>query len=389
MFRKGVTDGLSESELEAARLGFNQLLRRRRFSAQWIGRHGEEAFGQAALEYSRKLAEGARIENPPGWIIECAWRRAKSELEAEERSPDVVSTEKSRPVAERVEPSPEETLLDSERFAKVRAAVAELSADRRRILALSYFEGFSVRQAGERLRWHPSKAQRAHEGAKRQLHELLGVGAADQLEVEIGLAAYLSLATGASAAGRFPAAHALLERGTQKAAEGLAALKQHAASAYSRAVDPTPLAGAHPGTVAAVVAGCVTIGSGATYCAQQGVDPFGAAQGLLAGTQESKPKPSPPPEPAEPPPPASPPPVSEERASTEVAQSPPPAEAEPSTTPEPPPPPPPPEQSFEPASPDYVETSEAAPESQSSEGTATESARPAPVSGPGPQFGGP
>ena len=386
MFRKAVNDGLSGAELEAARLGFNQLLRRRRFSAQWIGRHGEEVFGQAALEYSRKLAEGERIENPPGWIIECAWRRAKSELEAEQRSPDVVSTEKSRPLAERVEPSPEETLLDFERFAKVRAAIAELSADRRRILALSYFEGLSVRQAGERLRWHPSKAQRAHEGAKRQLHELLGVGAADQLEVEIGLAAYLSLATGASGAGRFPAVHALVERGTQKAAEGLATLKQHAASAYSRAVDPTPLAAARPGTVAGVIASCIAISGGAaTYCAQRGVDPLGAAAGLIAGTQESKPKPSPP---AELPPPASPPPVSEEPASTEVVESAPPAEAEPSKTPEPPPPPPP-EQSFEPASPDYVETSEAAPESQSSEGAATESARPAPVSGPGPQFGGP
>lgn len=388
MSRRAVNDGLSGAELEAARLGFNQLLRRRRFSAQWIGQHGEEAFGQAALEYSRKLAEGERIENPPGWIIECAWRRTKSELEAEERSPDVVSTEKSRPLAERVEPGPEETLLDFERFAKVRTAIAELSADRRRILALSYFEGFSVRQAGERLHWHPSKAQRAHEGAKRQLHELLGVGTADQLEVEVGLAAYLSLATGASGAGRLPAVHALLERGTQKATEGLAALKQHAASAYSRAVDPTPLAAARPGTVAGVIASCIAIGGGAaTYCAQRGVDPLGAAAGLIAGTQESKLKPSPPPEAAEPPPPASPP-VSEEPVSTEVVESPPPAEAEPSKTPEPPPPPPP-QQSFEPASPDYVETSEAAPESQSSEGAATESTRPAPVSGPGPQFGGP
>lgn len=387
MFRKAVNDGLSGAELEAARLGFNQLLRRRRFSAQWIGRHGEEMFGQAALEYSRKLAEGERIENPPGWIIECAWRRAKSELEAEERSPDIVSTEKSRPLAERVEPGPEETLLDFERFAKVRAAIGELSVDRRRILALSYFEGFSVRQAGERLRWHPSKAQRAHEGAKRQLHELLGVGAADQLEVEIGLAAYLSLTTGALGAGRFPAVRALVERGTQKAAEGLAALKQHAASAYSRAVDPTPLAAARPGTVAGVIASCIAIGGGAaTYCTQRGVDPLGAAAGLIAGTQESEPKPSPPPEAAEPPP--APPSVSEEPTSTEVVESPPPAEAEPSRTPERTAPPPP-EQSFEPASPEYVETSEAAPESQSSEGTATESARPAPVSGPGPQFGGP
>ena len=171
----------------------------------------------------------------------------------------------------------------------------------------------------------------------------------------------------------------------QQVVNGGAQLKQHAASAYYRAVDPTPFAGARPGAVAAVVAGCVTIGSGATYCAQQGVDPLGAATGLIAGTQETKPSPSP--EPAEPPPAAAPPPVSEEPPSTEASESAPPAEAERPTTPEPPPQPPP-EQSFEPASPGYVETSEAS-ESQSSESAPAESARPAPVSGSAPQFGGP
>ena len=173
----------------------------------------------------------------------------------------------------------------------------------------------------------------------------------------------------------------------QQVIDGGTQLKQHAATAYYRAVDPTPLAGAHPGAVAAVVAGCVTLGSGATYCAQQGVNPLGAAAGLIAGTQESKPKPSPTPEPEEP---ASttPPPVSEEPPPTitEEAEAPPPAEAEPTSAPEPAPPPPP-EQTFEPASPDYVETSEASTASQGSESAPEE--RPAPVSGNGPQFGGP
>ena len=173
----------------------------------------------------------------------------------------------------------------------------------------------------------------------------------------------------------------------QHVVDGGTQLKQHAATAYYRAVDPTPLAGAHPGAVAAVVAGCVTLSSGATYCAQQGVNPLGAAAGLIAGTQENKPKPAPSPEPEEP---ASttPPPVSEEPspATTEEAEATP-VEAEPTTTPEPASPPPPPEQTFEPASPDYVETSEAATESQGSESAPEE--RPAPVSGSGPQFGGP
>ena len=54
-------------------------------------------------------------------------------------------------------------------------------------------------------------------------------------------------------------------------ADGASQVKQHA---YARVVDPTPLAGVRPGAAAAAVAGCLAIGGGATYCAQQGVDPI-------------------------------------------------------------------------------------------------------------------
>ena len=63
----------------------------------------------------------------------------------------------------------------------------------------------------------------------------------------------------------------LLERLAHRTADGLASVKQQvlggasqvkqqAATTYSRAVDPTPLAGARPGTVAALLVSCVTIG---------------------------------------------------------------------------------------------------------------------------------
>jgi DNA-directed RNA polymerase specialized sigma24 family protein len=198
MYRNGANEELSRAELEAARLGFLGYLRRKRFSPQFIARHAEDLFAQAALEYSRKLAEGVAIDNPPGWLIECAWRRTKSQLEAEKSGPRVVSTEKSGPLAEGPGHGPEDLLLDKDRFRKLREAVGELSDDQRRLLAASYFEGFTVRKAARRLRWHPSKAQRAHEGAKRRLHKLLGVDSLDELQIEIGLAAYLSIAAEAS-----------------------------------------------------------------------------------------------------------------------------------------------------------------------------------------------
>ena len=198
----------------------------------------------------------------------------------------------------------------------------------------------------------------------------------------------------------FPAADqanpGVLERAAHKVAEGADALKQqifdggtqlkqYAATGYYRVVDPTPFAAARPGTVAAVVAGCITLGGGAaTYCVERGVDPMGAARGLIVASEESEQQPEePPPEPAETPPPPIELPVEEEAPVAEEA--PPPVEVE-EPAPEPPPPPPPPEQSFEPSSPEYSAT-----EASASEATSTASnSEPAPVpAGSSPEFGGP
>lgn len=187
----------------------------------------------------------------------------------------------------------------------------------------------------------------------------------------------------------------LLGRVAHRAAEGFTSAKQQilggasqakqqAAAGYSRVVDPTPLAAARPGTVAAVILSCATIGGGAaTYCAQNDVDPLSAATGLISGEEESNPEPTPPAEEAPEsttvvPPPAEEAPVAEE-----------PVVSEPSPAAEPEPTPPPPEQSFEPASPDYP-AAEAGAEYEATESAPTESTRAAPVSSGGaPQFGGP
>lgn len=57
------------------------------------------------------------------------------------------------------------------------------------------------------------------------------------------------------------------------ASEAFSHVRDHAAAAYYRVVDPTPLAGVRPGAVAATVAGCLVVGGGTTYCVQQGIDP--------------------------------------------------------------------------------------------------------------------
>jgi RNA polymerase sigma factor (sigma-70 family) len=382
---------MASDELEQARLGFNQYLRRKGFSRQFIDRNGDELFATAALEYSRKLAEGEEIESPAAWLVSCASQRTIDQLRVEARRPAAVSAEKC-PVVDEAD-GPEDVLLDKDRFRKVRDAVKELPIRQRRLLALSYFEGLTVREAARQLHWHSSKAQRAHEGAKRRLHDLLGVSSSDKLEVEIGLAAYLSLAAGGASGN-------LLERAAQRSAETLASfkqqvgeagaqLKEHASATYYRAIDPTPLAAARPGTVAAVIASCVAIGGGAaTYCAEQGMDPLGAASGLIASTDEPETPPTEAPD-------------SEPEAPTYTPAEPTPSEtpSQPEATgvPEAPSKPEkasPVSDNYEPVHTDYMDESEEEPTE-----TYEEPNEPAPVesfsqpaavaSGAGPQFGGP
>ncbi|MBS1885664.1 MAG: sigma-70 family RNA polymerase sigma factor [Actinobacteria bacterium] len=228
------------------------------------------------------------------------------------------------------------------------------------------------------------------------------------------------------------AAHpGLVARVIGRAGEAVSSARRHAlggatqvkeqavAAGYTRTPDPTPLAGIRPGAVAAVVVGCLAIGGGATYCAQQGVDPLNAATGLIAGSgEEAKEEPPPAKEPEAASEPVETPaeapvapdyetveeaPVAEtaptERgephqssAASEVGSR---HEAEPAheeaTAPV--------EAQFEPETPDYPVTESSSTESSSSESSSsssgsgaatTETSKPAPVpANSAPQFGGP
>jgi RNA polymerase sigma factor (sigma-70 family) len=174
----------------------------------------------------------------------------------------------------------------------------------------------------------------------------------------------------------------------QQILDGLTQLKQQAAATYYRAVDPTPLAAARPGTVATVVASCIALGGSATFCVEQGVNPLGAARGLIASAPKTEPLPS-----SEPPEAT---PAAPVYTPTEPASQPPTAEtvpAEVETAPEPQPErsPPPVEDSYEPSRPAYM-ASESGGESsyETSEAEPVESPEPAPAPpSAGPQFGGP
>lgn len=167
----------------------------------------------------------------------------------------------------------------------------------------------------------------------------------------------------------------------QHVLEGGAQLKQHAVAISPRAVDPTPVAGARPGTALAVIAGCLAIGGGAAgVCVQQGVDPLGAASGLIASAPDEK-------TPEE----TTPPPEAESTGPTYTPETPveepaPTPESSPQPAPESPPDPEPkpepaaPETSFEPSSP--TSQSSATESEASYEATEAPAPEPAPVSSP-------
>lgn len=155
----------------------------------------------------------------------------------------------------------------------------------------------------------------------------------------------------------------VLERTLDKTVDGLGSLRQHlvdggaqikqqATATYVRAADPTPLAGARPGAVAAVVAGCLAVGTGTYTCVEQGINPLTSLPGLGEQAPEQRATNPPPGTTEQAPAPTPPAPVAVEPApAPEPAPTPTPTPAP--TEPVEPAPQPPPEQSFEPSSPAY------------------------------------
>ena len=79
-----------------------------------------------------------------------------------------------------------------------------------------------------------------------------------------------------------------VEWAANRLVDGISSVKQHALAGYSRALDPTPLAGVRPGAAVAAVAGCLAIGGGTTYCVTQGVDPISGLAQVVSPAPERK-----------------------------------------------------------------------------------------------------
>jgi RNA polymerase sigma factor (sigma-70 family) len=414
------------------------------------------------------LAEGQAISEPRAayaWIRTAAHRALTHELRRRRRQ--VAVDPREGPVAEAPSgrPAPAEELIaledESEMAILVREVASSLSDTRREVLSLW--------AAGRRRSEIAAELGVGERVVKRSLEEIMGearsvlarrVGGGCREGETLVLRLLCGLASTEEAAGAkahlhrcgrcasfassleawkekagailpLPALEAaspgLLGRAVGRVGDAVASVRRHvlgggaqvrgrALAGAGSAGDPTPLAGVRPGAVVAVVAGCLAVGGGATYCAQKGVEPLGAVGGLIAGTQEEAPKEAEPEPPTEATEPAATPvyepaveeapvyqpaeeavatrsPSSESQASHEPQAK---AEAEPESEAEPEPEEvtPPPEQAFEPASPDYPATesttTSSSPEVQPTTTSPTAAAEPKAVpSGEAPQFGGP
>jgi RNA polymerase sigma factor (sigma-70 family) len=189
---------LTPEQMRLVRKGFRRLLARGRYRPEFIVNNCDEILGMAYVEYVRAVEKGIEIEDPVAWTIYCAHMRTKTFLEAKSVRPQEVSSEKVLELSDETTPSPALLAEEADRQRKIREAVAKLDADQRKLLALTYFGELSVREAGRQLKWGTSRAQRCHQAAIRTLRRSLPVRSSDELEIIVGLTAWLSFQSGAS-----------------------------------------------------------------------------------------------------------------------------------------------------------------------------------------------
>jgi len=355
---------------------------------------------EEAVQYACKaFLDEAEDVSAPGtvyaWIRTAAFRHLNREADRHRRELSVDPVEDGIAAFAAEEPGPAEELIALEDDADLAMLVEEVSSslpDRRRDVLALYGAGYRRPQIADRLGLSERTVKRdllaIMEQARATLARLVGGGCERGEPLVVRFVCGVStpdesaqarehlshcerctllseklMAWREKAGAMLPAPVAegaspgVLERLAHKATEGAATfkqqildggaqLKQQATTTYTRAAEYAPsLAGGRPGTATALVAGCLAVGGGTAYCVDQGVDPLGAARGLIASAPEADSEPATePPEaestgpeyvPAEPP--------AEEAPAPEPTPEPEP-QAQPEPEPEPSPPP-----EFEPA----------------------------------------
>ncbi len=193
-YKQTQPEQLTRAQMEMARKAFRGKLVRLRYSPQFIVSNTDELLAIAHTEFARAVERGIEIEDPVAWTIHCAWRRTQNLLESESHGPRVVSSEKVFELADEDTPLPEDLALEEDRARKIREAVARLDEDQRKVIALTFFEDMSVREAARHLGCSASSVQHRRETALRTLRRFLPVRSGDDLAIDFGMACWLAVA---------------------------------------------------------------------------------------------------------------------------------------------------------------------------------------------------
>lgn len=186
---------VTNHELHEAEQGLIRLLHAKHSPREWIERHVPEVMAQARTDFAARLAAG-REDDTVNLLVVIAYRHAMKVLRANKARPRTTSIETVFHLADESTPTPEQEAVDHDRQARLVKAMGRLPERDRTLLALVYFEEMSVREAGRRLGWGKSSADRHHQAALDRLRAL--VGERSLLGVEIGVPAFVAARQGFS-----------------------------------------------------------------------------------------------------------------------------------------------------------------------------------------------
>jgi RNA polymerase sigma factor (sigma-70 family) len=135
------------------------MLLAKRFPREWVERHQSEAMAHAYVVLAARLVT-QHIDQPVGFLAVVAYRRAIRMLEVQKRGPQLTSVEKFFHLADESSPSPEQEAIYHELQSRILKAASLLPRKDRELIMLVYFNGLSAKEAGRRLGWSSSSAER-------------------------------------------------------------------------------------------------------------------------------------------------------------------------------------------------------------------------------------
>jgi RNA polymerase sigma factor (sigma-70 family) len=199
---------LDADQLRAIEAALPGKLRAHQLSEVFIDRYAEELVQQALAEYARACEQGQVIDNPGGWIVNTAFRRAIDQLRREGREATApLAMEAALEVTDGTGAPPDEEAIRHIEAEQLHRAMRKLSVPQRQALSLYYFEERSTREGADALGWSEPTFRRRRNAGLRALRERFGVikpvpQQGDRTAIEVGLAAWLSLAGAQGRAGR-------------------------------------------------------------------------------------------------------------------------------------------------------------------------------------------